>query len=234
MPTHTKKISQFTEFFHRLPLFATTPKLQTQLAIIEAYQFLPQLEAAKLDVIPQQKPQENKYLEYIPITWTSCALLAKTAISPCILKEIMWISMLNCQADEYMETIAEDCKAATLKGIIEGTITRHLAHSQCTSTGTDPTVVNRSDRPTKRLRIESPEPHSKEAIEAVLVRFVEAILDHASVRQRAPPRDQGLLASYQSFFVLMLDRMRTIAVLQFKAGVGHKSFKTQGEAISTG
>ena len=47
---------------------------------------------------------EDKCLEYIPFTWLGCNALGKP-VHPTVLWEMMLVSMLNYQVDEYMEAV---------------------------------------------------------------------------------------------------------------------------------
>ncbi|KAF4628001.1 hypothetical protein G7Y89_g10156 [Cudoniella acicularis] len=102
----TEKINKFTKFFSRLPLFAGEPVWRLQASIIESHLFLPRLRRIRLDIFPRKDMEEDKYLEYIPLTWTACNNSAGSLFETDLLWDMMVISMLNYQADEFMETIA--------------------------------------------------------------------------------------------------------------------------------
>lgn len=46
----------------------------------------------------------HKYVEFIPLTWISCNHLHDSGVSISVLWEMMTISMLDFQADVYMES----------------------------------------------------------------------------------------------------------------------------------
>jgi len=102
----SKKMDKLTAFFSRIPLFAQRKNVVRMLktALIESYLFLPQLKAIENDIFPRKGMAEGTYLEYIPLTWTACNDLG-TPTSTAILWDMMVISMLNYQADEYMEAV---------------------------------------------------------------------------------------------------------------------------------
>jgi len=52
----------------------------------------------------------DKYFEYIPFTWIASASLEKVPISPKTLHQMMVLSFLNYQADEFMERAVGDNK----------------------------------------------------------------------------------------------------------------------------
>ncbi|MCJ1245726.1 hypothetical protein MMC30_002930 [Trapelia coarctata] len=102
----TKKIEKLSAFFSRIPLFADRGNVMRMLkmALIESHLFLPQLKAIEHDIFPRNDKTAGTYLEYIPLTWTACNNLG-TPTSTAILWDMMIISMLNYQADEYMEAV---------------------------------------------------------------------------------------------------------------------------------
>ena len=100
-----KKIAKFAAFYLRLPLFAHTPAWLLEASLIEGYMFLPQLQRIRLDIFPRKEMEEDRYFEYIPFTWTVSNNLEKAHFPAVFLREMMTISFLNYQADEYMETV---------------------------------------------------------------------------------------------------------------------------------
>ena len=98
-------ISRFSNFFSEIPMFShwhNDWKLKSLL--IESRLFLPRLRAMRLNIFPREEMTKDRYLEYIPFTWLGCNALSKP-VHPTILWEMMLISMLNYQADEYMEAV---------------------------------------------------------------------------------------------------------------------------------
>jgi hypothetical protein len=93
-------------FFTRIPLFNGTPIWQLNASIIEAYIFLPFLYGARLEIFPRLNMAKDDYLTYIPITWTTCNNMG-IFLEADLLRDMMMISMLNSQADEFMESVVE-------------------------------------------------------------------------------------------------------------------------------
>jgi hypothetical protein len=98
------KVSKFTKFFSQIPLFASEPEWKIHASLIEGYLFLPRLRRIRLDVFPRKDMAEDNYLEYIPFTWTGCNNKG-AFLEADLLWDMMFISMLNYQADEFMETV---------------------------------------------------------------------------------------------------------------------------------
>jgi hypothetical protein len=99
-----EKISKFSKFFSRLPLFNKEAPWKLTASLVEGYFFLPRLRKIRLHVFPRQNMEEDKYLEYIPFTWTGCNNKGAFLESD-LIWDMMVISMLNYQADEFMEAV---------------------------------------------------------------------------------------------------------------------------------
>ena len=100
-------ISKGFKFFSRIPLFEGLPqqKLRVTMALLQSVFFLPLLREEKTKVFPPTDVANEKYLEYIPFTWLGCNLLRSKQANNEILWEMMVISMLNYQIDDYMESM---------------------------------------------------------------------------------------------------------------------------------
>ncbi|KAH6679215.1 hypothetical protein B0J14DRAFT_614498 [Halenospora varia] len=99
-------VLKFSKFFSTIPLFVqqTTPALK--LSIVEGLPFLSHLRRIGSNIFRHTRAQEDKYLSYIPATWTMCNNLGeKNGVQTSVLTEMMVLSMLNYQVDEYMETV---------------------------------------------------------------------------------------------------------------------------------
>ena len=100
-----KNVTKFTKFYKQLPQFAGTPEWWVEAAVIEGYQFLPQLKELRLNIFARKDMEEDKYFEYIPSTWTASNALDRVPFGASFLFDMMVISFLNYQADEYMEAV---------------------------------------------------------------------------------------------------------------------------------
>ncbi|KAF2228427.1 hypothetical protein EV356DRAFT_562567 [Viridothelium virens] len=101
-----KNITKYLELFSNLPLFAglDNRELLLKAAIIEGSPSLESLNRIKETIFPSENMGSEKYLEFIPLTWTSCNMLG-SPISASVLQDMMIISMLDYQADRYMEAV---------------------------------------------------------------------------------------------------------------------------------
>lgn len=99
------KIAKYTEFYQQLPIFAETPRWCIESSLIEGHLFLPQLRNDDLGVFPRHGMRDEKYVEFIPFTWTAMNNLNNSFIPANIIYEMMAISVLIYQLDEYMEAV---------------------------------------------------------------------------------------------------------------------------------
>ena len=109
-----ERMVKLEKLAERLPLFASLPKWTIKASLIEGYLFLPQLQSVRLDTFPRKDMAEDKYFEYIPFAWTATNNLERAHLRGTFLHEMMVISFLNYQADEYMETSVSACFAGRL------------------------------------------------------------------------------------------------------------------------
>ncbi|KAJ8132098.1 hypothetical protein O1611_g1527 [Lasiodiplodia mahajangana] len=89
------------------PLFSQVPEWQIQASMIESVLFQPMLYARRLEIFPRKNMEDDKkYFDIIPFTWTSCNNRQRAFAPASFLYEMMIISFLNYQADEFMEACA--------------------------------------------------------------------------------------------------------------------------------
>lgn len=100
-----EKTTELTSFYSKLPLFSSTPSWMIQASVIEGYFFLPILKRIRLDIFPRRGMKEDKYFDFIPSSWTSPSRLNGASCSPQTLLDLMIISLLTYQVDEYMEAV---------------------------------------------------------------------------------------------------------------------------------
>ncbi len=181
----TESIARLTRFFKHLPLFSHAPDrdLVVTASLAESYILLPRLRRAIPDIFPRNDEAETKYMEYIPFTWIGCNNLGTYASSN-ILMDMMIISVLNFQVDQYMEAIvikdAGHDFPALRKLITKLCQTEEVGHANGNNN------VNKINNQTNSTTngVHEPHPDALEAIEQVLSRFIDYILAHpATTRQ---------------------------------------------------
>ncbi|KAL9597717.1 MAG: hypothetical protein Q9219_004974 [cf. Caloplaca sp. 3 TL-2023] len=109
-----QKIEKLQKFSARIPLLASLQDWKVKAALIEGFMFLPQLRESQPAIFSERDPSDKKYIEYIPFAWTATNILGQAHLRAEFLQEMMIISVLNYQADEYMEGSVRHCFASRL------------------------------------------------------------------------------------------------------------------------
>ena len=193
----------FSKLFSKLPLFADEPKWKTELGIVEGYMFIPQLKAIRLNIFPRRGMEEDKYLEYIPLTWTLSNNLTGGSLPTSILWEMMVLSMLNYQADEYMEAVVGKYGGEELDIVKQ--IISHLcesSNSQINENGKRSRPRHEDEGPKKRLpSLNEASNASLSDVEETLGRYVDYVKSHAESKH-ASMSDRSWLRNELCTFLL--------------------------------
>lgn len=235
-----KKVDKFTRFFSQLPLFANFAGWRLQAALIEGYLFHPLIRRIRLDIFPRKNMEEDKYFEYIPSTWTSSNNLDKTFVSPNFLYDMMVISFLNYQADEYMEAVVSKAVRHDLnpiKSIIERLLeipeSYHTAvsvngiHTPKSDEGPDDKPVLTNGNRVNGMNHRS-ETEDLDDIRRVLKLFVSHVLDHPAVTKASSYDQTQLRNELRTFLFAHITQAEDNARLaaQEKSQASNISFQT--------
>ena len=200
-----EKSIKYTQFFSRLPLYSHLEKGNPtlKLSVLEGYLLLPRLKALRLDIFPRKNMAEDKWLEYIPLTWTCCNYL-NVPVNTELVIEMMILSMLNYQADEYMEAVVgthQSRKPDAVQALIhkicaEPTVPPPLIPLKRQFAGSEVTESNGATNGTASDEANAHNQGDTDAelttIEEVLTKYTTYIVNHRSVR-RAPARTRTRL-----------------------------------------
>ncbi|RYP67896.1 hypothetical protein DL771_007004 [Monosporascus sp. 5C6A] len=124
------KIDSYVKLLRQTPMFASQPAWQTRGSVLEASLFKPLLRARRLMIFPRNNMEKDRYFDMIPCFWVACNNYSSTFASTSFVFELMVISFLNFQADEYMEAVAGPAFAGRLdelRRLIETMITDDYA-----------------------------------------------------------------------------------------------------------
>jgi hypothetical protein len=194
-----KSVEKFLYFFSKLPLFSQMPKWQLRAALVEGYLFLSKLKQDSTFIFPKIKQTDEKYLEYIPFTWTASNYLQKTPLSANLIWEMMVVSMLNYQADEYMEAVVGKCFETNLSPI------REIIHELCAPPNTETNGSKKrsfteiTEAPTKEENTNGNS--SLSDVKQVLSRFITYILTHPKTTNSSPYDFSRLRSELQTFLL---------------------------------
>lgn len=119
----SSKMAGYTNLVQSTPMFSKLPKWEIQASFLEANLFQPLLRARRLEIFPRKNMEEDKYFDMIPFIWALCNNYTRAFASTTFLFDMMVISFLNFQADEFMEGTAGPAFADDLPRL------RHLVDS---------------------------------------------------------------------------------------------------------
>ncbi|KAL3426503.1 hypothetical protein PVAG01_00012 [Phlyctema vagabunda] len=105
------RISQMSRYIPLLrgtKLFSAMPEWQIWASLVESTLFIPLLEARRLEIFPRDTFNKTKdsYLDIIPFTWIGCNNRSKTFAPTVLMFDLMVISLMTYQIDEFMESVA--------------------------------------------------------------------------------------------------------------------------------
>ncbi|KAI0107056.1 terpene synthase family protein [Nemania sp. FL0031] len=87
------------------PMFDQVPQWQIRASWLEASLFVPMLRRRRLTIFPRDGLEEDKYFDLIPFFWTVCNNRRFAFLPTSLVFDLMIISFLNFQADEYIEAV---------------------------------------------------------------------------------------------------------------------------------
>ncbi|KAL4905807.1 hypothetical protein BDW74DRAFT_177509 [Aspergillus multicolor] len=102
-------VNEASKFFSRLPLFTDIPVWKLTASLVEGQLWYPRLAAQRHSIFPRDKMTADKYLHYIPQTWTACNAKNGYPLAPGLIWEMMETSRLNYQVDEFLESVVGGC-----------------------------------------------------------------------------------------------------------------------------
>lgn len=173
-------MKQHVRLFHRTPLFKSLPEWQLRASFIEGHLFLPIVNEHRLDVFPRKNMDpDDDYIGLIPFTWTASSNRDRAFTSPAWLYAMMMVSVVDYQADEFMEAVAGRECANNLPGLVN-LIQEILTPYKSEPASPTTSLLGQSDN--SRQSLELSDTDEVEEVKACLRRFVSFFLDHPAVR----------------------------------------------------
>jgi len=224
-----KAVEKFVYFFSTLPLFSQMPKWQLRAALVEGYLFLTRLKRQSEFIFPKLEETDEKYLEYIPFTWTASNYLQKTPLSANLLWEMMVVSMLNYQADEYMEAVVGknfESNLFPVKEIIHELCapakTQTNGTKEAHTNGTSTEIPTENGIENKEIPVNGTSVLSD--VKSVLSRFTTYILTHPSLSTSTPHDISRLHTELRTFLLAHVTHISDNS--RFTAQSNHTSTST--------
>ncbi|KAH6625504.1 ent-copalyl diphosphate/ent-kaurene synthase [Boeremia exigua] len=196
----TGELDAYQKLVSKTPLFASLPDWEVRTSLIESALFVPLLKARRLDVFPRDKVPITKdtYFTIIPFTWVGCNNRSRTFASALYLYEMMHISLLGFQTDEFVEVVlapAFEDDISGLHDLIDRVIDNIAETSQHKNgvTKTNGRVGENGIHETDGSTTE------KEDIVILLSRFAEHVLHHPSVLEASRWDRENLRSELKTF-----------------------------------
>jgi hypothetical protein len=208
------RLIHFQKFFSKLPLFEEHHRGSqiVLLSLYESFAFSARFRKALVRIFPRFGMTKDKYLEYIPFTWTSCNNLS-TPVTEDILLDMMILSALNFQVDEYMETVVGSFGVSALKDIediihyIFATNPNEEAPSLKSRVLSDLSVKTASENENEQQGSKSTGLRLQDVMD-VIRNYVDHVLRHPKVIKSSPILRQQLRVELHDFLLAHVAQIR--------------------------
>ena len=187
------KVTIQTKYYGRQAWFANTPEWLIQASLIEGHLFLPQIRDLRYAVFPSDNAVEDQHFDYIPFMWIATNNIEKRLIGAEFLYQMMILSVLNRQFDEYMEHVVGEVFAGCvfeIEDIIQSIFQELEMYSKDQCFCGDHNETSRSSTATTISDVRS-----------VLYRFISHILNHPYVLMASTHDQAQLICELQSFLL---------------------------------
>ncbi|PNP74699.1 hypothetical protein FNYG_12035 [Fusarium nygamai] len=187
----SSNLEQYMRLVRKTALFSPLEKWELRASIIESSFFVPLLQAQRVEIFPRDnfKIDEDKYLSIIPFTWIGCNNRARTFASNSWLYEMMYLSLLGYQIDEYMEAVAGPAFGDI--SLLHQTIDKVIDNTRVNSAGAIGTVLNGNGH-----QHESPDIAQ---VEHTFTRFTNSVLNHKDVLRSSSCDQDTLRQEFRTF-----------------------------------
>ena len=184
------KITIQTKYYAKQAWFANVPEWLIQACLVESRLFLPQIRTVRYAVFPSDNLGEDSHFESIPFSWIVASNIDNRAIGAEFLYQMMILSVLARQLDEYVDgTIRESFSGCLFE--VEDII--YSIFRELELYNKDQCFCGDHDRESTATSISD--------VRSVLYRFISHILNHPYVLM-ASGRDQVQLKSELLAFLL--------------------------------
>ncbi|CAJ0544161.1 Ff.00g034780.m01.CDS01 [Fusarium sp. VM40] len=181
-------------------LFSSVDEWQLRASVIESSFFVPLLRARRSDVFPRNDGllEQDKYLSVIPFTWIGCNNRSRTFASNSWLYDMMLLSLLGYQTDEYVEAVIAPAvgEGFQLREAIDRIIDSIMREPTAAGNGSLTLTENLKGCETNGHRdLSSP----FESILSSLTRFASYVLNHEAVLRSSMWDRENLCREFKTF-----------------------------------
>ncbi|GKU11288.1 unnamed protein product [Fusarium langsethiae] len=190
------ELEHYSQLVRKTDLFSSLEEWQIRSSMIEASFFMPLLQAQRVEIYLRDDARlsQDKYLSMIPFTWVGCNNRNRVFASNSWLYDMMLLSLLGYQTDEYMESVAGPMvsQGYRLHQVIDRII-------DCTISGPDTTndVVARSNNHGDNGYHNTS--FTVQDTEDSLARFTTSVLNHEKVLKSSSWDRENLHRKFRMF-----------------------------------
>ena len=194
------KVTIQTKYYARQSWFANKPEWLIQASLIEGYLFLPQIRDVRYAVFPSDSFADDQHFNYIPFMWISANSIEKKLVGAEFLYQMMILSVLNRQFEEYMVNVVAETFAGCMfeiEDIIQSIFQELEMYSkdQCFC-GDHSIDASRASTATTISDVRS-----------VLYRFISHVLNHPYVLMASIHDQAQLICELQSFLLSRVSQL---------------------------
>ncbi|KAF5618361.1 ent-kaur-16-ene synthase [Fusarium sp. NRRL 52700] len=184
-------LEKYMRLVRKTALFSHLDEWELRASIIESSFFVPLLQAQRVEIFPRDKIKidEDKYLSIIPFTWIGCNNRSRTFASNRWLYDMMYLSLLGYQIDEYMEAVAGPVFSDI--SLLHQTIDKIIDKTSVKSAGTHGPVRNGNGHQQESPNIGQ--------VKDTLTRFTKSVLNHKDVLRSSPSDQDTLRQEFRTF-----------------------------------
>ncbi|KAG6040943.1 hypothetical protein E4U41_006534 [Claviceps citrina] len=187
-------------------LFSSLDEWEVQASMTEASFFIPLLQARRLEIYPRDEArlEEDNYLGIIPFTWVGCNNRSRTFASASWMYDMMMLSLLGYQTDEFIEAVAAPAfgQSSQLHNVIEHifhSMNPDMSESVRDGDGDLQAHCGKEDTDTRSRNVQKGSSTAIENVQSSLTKFVSYILNHDSVMKSSRWDRHHLLQELRAF-----------------------------------
>ncbi|KAJ4314597.1 hypothetical protein N0V84_008821 [Fusarium piperis] len=199
-------LSGYMRLVRKTDLFSSFDEWQLRASMIESSFFVSLLQSQRLEVYSRDSANlaEDKYLSIIPFTWVGCNNRSRAFASASWLHDMMVLSLLGYQTDEFIEAVAgpvfkgSDRLHDLIDSIIDGFIQDSSKSANGCEEDSDATNTekitngqNGNGRDSSSLAVRD--------VETSLTRFINYVLNHKGVLGSSSWDRTNLVQEFRAF-----------------------------------
>ena len=100
-----EKLDKSSVLFKQLPVLKDCPHWILKASQVEAQTYIPALKRMRGAIFTREGFTDDKYFSWIPVIWTTANNFRGGCIAPAAMFDMMVVSVVNFQVDEFMESV---------------------------------------------------------------------------------------------------------------------------------